>query len=142
MADMTDMRHYLDVLDPFLSQSIPAPALRLARFFGSIVEGVTAGWDDPAEGCALPAGCIARAAGAWPRSWSRQSLSANPLSYAERHKNKTFVVEYLWIGDEDGIFSMLQNVRKPVNSPPFIMRAVDLLGGINDVKSRRVDCVF
>jgi hypothetical protein len=36
----------------------PAPAERVAACFGSIVEGVTAGWDDPADGCALTTRCI------------------------------------------------------------------------------------
>ena len=60
MPWMVDQRHYLDVLDPLLVEQIPAPARRIAGFFGSIVEGVTAGWDDPVVGCALTTRCIGR----------------------------------------------------------------------------------
>ena len=60
MPYMTDMRHCLDVLDPSLVEEIPAPARRIARFFGGVVESVTAGWDDPREGCAVIVRCIGR----------------------------------------------------------------------------------
>ncbi len=60
MPYMVDQRHYLDVLNPRRVESIPAPARRIATFFGSIVEGVTAGWDDPTDGCAVTSRCIGR----------------------------------------------------------------------------------
>ena len=60
MAWMVDQRHYLDVLDPAVRSEIPAPARRVAEYFGAIVEGVTSGWDDPREGCALPVRCIGK----------------------------------------------------------------------------------
>ncbi|MBM4394649.1 MAG: hypothetical protein FJ087_03035 [Deltaproteobacteria bacterium] len=43
---ITDMRHFLDVIDPAKTAQAPLPALRLACHLGSIVEAVTAGWDD------------------------------------------------------------------------------------------------
>ncbi len=60
MPWMVDQRHYLDVLDPLKVERIPAPARRIAAFMGSIVEGVTAGWADPTDGCALATRCIGR----------------------------------------------------------------------------------
>ena len=60
MPWMVDQRHYLDVLDPLKAERIPAPAKRIATYMGSIVEGVTAGWDDPADGCAVTTRCIGR----------------------------------------------------------------------------------
>ena len=60
MPYMTDMRHFLCVLDPNRAEKLPAPAKRLAHFHGAVVEGVTAGWDDPREGCAVIARCPGR----------------------------------------------------------------------------------
>ena len=60
MAWMVDQRHYLDVLDPAVRSEISAPARRVAEYFGAIVQGVTAGWDDPSEGCAVPVRCIGK----------------------------------------------------------------------------------
>jgi hypothetical protein len=60
MPWMVDQRHYLDVLDPVKAEQIPAPARRIAAFMGAVVEGVTAGWDDPTEGCAVTARCIGK----------------------------------------------------------------------------------
>ena len=44
---VVDMRHYVDLRDPKVAHRIPGPARRLGEHFGSIVEAVTAGWDDP-----------------------------------------------------------------------------------------------
>ena len=60
MPYMIDMRHYLDVADPLLVERIPTPARRIAAFFGSIVKGVTAGWDDATDGCPVVVRCIGR----------------------------------------------------------------------------------
>ena len=60
MAWMVDQRHYLDVLDPAKAEQIPAPAKRTATFMGSVVAGVTAGWADPTDGCAVTTRCIGR----------------------------------------------------------------------------------
>lgn len=60
MPWMVDQRHYLDVLDPLKAEQIPAPAKRIATFMGSVVEGVTAGWDDPSDGCAVTTRCIGK----------------------------------------------------------------------------------
>lgn len=54
MPYMTDMRHFLAMLDPTEADQVPAPARRIAAFFGGVVEGVTAGWDDPRKGCVHP----------------------------------------------------------------------------------------
>lgn len=60
MARIVDQRHYLDVLDPVIAAQIPPQAKRIAEFFAAIVQGVTGGWDDPADGCALTVRCINR----------------------------------------------------------------------------------
>ena len=60
MPWMVDQRHYLDVLDPLMVEQIPAPARRIATFMGSVVEGVTAGWDDATDGCAVTTRCIGK----------------------------------------------------------------------------------
>ena len=39
VAYMTDMRHYLDVLDPFEAENIPAPTRRITAFFGAVIKG-------------------------------------------------------------------------------------------------------
>lgn len=43
---ITDMRHFLDMLDPDKSARMPEPVLELGKHLGSIIEAVTAGWDD------------------------------------------------------------------------------------------------
>ena len=43
---ISDIRHFLDVQDLDKSFAMPKPALELGKHLGSIVQAVTAGWDD------------------------------------------------------------------------------------------------
>lgn len=60
MPWMTDLRHFAEAFDPTTVGAIPAPARRLGAALGAIVEGVTAGWDDPREPVLVTARCLGR----------------------------------------------------------------------------------
>ena len=46
---VTDMQHFLNLLDPAQAEQMPAAAMRLGCHLGRIVEAVTAGWHDRSE---------------------------------------------------------------------------------------------
>lgn len=57
---VTDLRHFVDLLDPSVIDEVPGPARRLGAFLGDVVKCVTAGWDEPRDGCAVRSRCIGR----------------------------------------------------------------------------------
>jgi len=57
---VTDLRHLLDLRDPAVAHKIPAPARNLGEYFGSIVEAVSAGWEDHGELVATMVRCRRR----------------------------------------------------------------------------------